>query len=341
MENNKKPINWIDTRLDLRKEYELPPVILKIDNSIVATLGNFSASAGKEKSKKTFNVSALTASLISGKQTLNYKPIIPSHKTKILYADTEQSDYHCRKVATRIQKLTNSSIEELEDKLIFLTLRKYTSEQRIEIIENAIYDNPEVFFVVIDGLRDLVLDINNPTEATKIMTKLLTWTDDRNIHIHCVLHLNKGDENTRGHLGTELNNKSESILQITKDPHDKDRSTVSAKTVRDIAFDDFAFFINEDGLPEIVDDYSPTDSKPFSYSELSEEMHRKALAEVFNNKESLGYSELISKLKDAYLEVAGLQMGVGKTKKLKVFLQNKRMITQAEKNYLINKDYKY
>lgn len=341
MKDSKKSINWIDTRLDFRKEYELPPVILKIDDSIVATLGNFSASAGKEKSKKTFNVSALTASLISGEQILNYKPIIPSHKTKILYADTEQSDYHCRKVATRIQKLTNSSIEELEDKLIFLTLRKYTSEQRIEIIEDAIYDNPEVFFVVIDGLRDLVLDINNPTEATKIMTKLLTWTDDRNIHIHCVLHLNKGDDNTRGHLGTELNNKSESILQITKDPHDKDRSTVSAKTVRDIAFDDFAFFINACGLPELVEDYISPETKPFSYAELSEEKHREALTSVFEDKDNLGYGELISQLQESYELVAGLRIGVTKTKSLKVFLQNKRMIIQVEKNYQFNPEFKY
>lgn len=341
MENNKNTINWIDTRLDLKKKYELPPVILKIDDSIIATLGNFSASAGKEKSKKTFNVSALTASLMSGKQVLNYVPIIPQDRTQILYIDTEQSEYHCRKVAIRMQKLTNLRLDELDDKLIFLALRKYTSEQRIDIIENAIYDNPNIFFVIIDGLRDLVLDINNPTEATKIMTKLLTWTDDRNIHIHCVLHLNKGDENTRGHLGTELNNKSESILQITKDPNDRDRSTVSAKTVRDIAFDDFAFFINGDGLPEIAENYTSTHNKPINYSELTEETHRKVLTKIFENNASLGYSELIPLLQKRYKQIADLNIGVSKTKALKVFLQNKRMIIQVEKSYQFNSEFKY
>ena len=38
--------------------YETPPQIIWIDNSTIATLGNFSASTGKAKSKKTFNVSA-------------------------------------------------------------------------------------------------------------------------------------------------------------------------------------------------------------------------------------------------------------------------------------------
>ena len=53
--------------------YETPPQIIWIDNSTIATLGNFSASTGKAKSKKTFNVSALVAASLAGKQVLNYR----------------------------------------------------------------------------------------------------------------------------------------------------------------------------------------------------------------------------------------------------------------------------
>ena len=38
--------------------YQTPPQIIWVDNSTIATLGNFSASTGKAKSRKTFNVSA-------------------------------------------------------------------------------------------------------------------------------------------------------------------------------------------------------------------------------------------------------------------------------------------
>ena len=41
--------------------YENPPQIIWVDNSTIATLGNFSASTGKAKSRKTFNVSAIVA----------------------------------------------------------------------------------------------------------------------------------------------------------------------------------------------------------------------------------------------------------------------------------------
>ena len=57
--------------------YETPPQIIWIDNSTIATLGNFSASTGKAKSKKTFNVSAIVAASLAGKQVLNYRAHLP------------------------------------------------------------------------------------------------------------------------------------------------------------------------------------------------------------------------------------------------------------------------
>lgn len=72
--------------------------------------------------------------------------------------------------------------------------------------------------MIIDGIRDFVYDINSPSEATKIITMLMQWTDERQIHIHAILHQNKGDENTRGHIGTELNNKAETVLLVEKAP---------------------------------------------------------------------------------------------------------------------------
>jgi len=56
----------------------------------------------------------------------------------------------------------------------------------------------------------------------------MQWTDDRQIHIHTILHQNKGDENARGHIGTELNNKAETVLLVEKDKSNGDISNVSA-----------------------------------------------------------------------------------------------------------------
>ena len=90
-------VKWQDTMLSLEKEYEQEPEVLKIGGVPVGTLGNFSASIGKAKSKKTFNVSAMVAAALSGKEVLNYTTAFPDGKNRILYIDTEQSqNQSCR-----------------------------------------------------------------------------------------------------------------------------------------------------------------------------------------------------------------------------------------------------
>lgn len=45
---------WKTIRLKVTDTYEVPPEILWVNGSTIGTLGNFSASTGKAKSKKTF-----------------------------------------------------------------------------------------------------------------------------------------------------------------------------------------------------------------------------------------------------------------------------------------------
>lgn len=69
------------------------------------TLGNLSASIGKAKSKKTFNVSAIVAAALKNGTVLRYAAELPEEKRKVLYIDTEQSPYHCLKVMKRILRM--------------------------------------------------------------------------------------------------------------------------------------------------------------------------------------------------------------------------------------------
>ena len=146
-------------------------------------------------------------------------------------------------------------------------------------------------------------DINNSAEATNLVGDLMQWTSEKNIHIQTVLHLNKGDDNARGHIGTELNNKAESVLLIAKDTKDADRSVVSPAVIRSKAFAPFAFKLSEDDgicLPELDTEYAVTNSPSFSYQELSGEEHRKALQETFKSDIKLGYGVLLTRLGAAY-----------------------------------------
>ena len=103
--------------------YQTPPQIIWVDNSTIATLGNFSASTGKAKAKKTFNVSALVAASLSNGKVLNYRASLPEGKRKILYVDTEQSRYHCHNVLERILTLAGLPTSIDNENLDFICLR--------------------------------------------------------------------------------------------------------------------------------------------------------------------------------------------------------------------------
>ena len=111
---------WQASRLSLSKSYEKAPEILKVQGSVIGTLGNFSASIGKAKSKKTFNVSAIVAAALKNGTVLQYVAMFPEDKRKILYIDTEQSPYHCLKVMKRILRMAELPTDKDNELLEFL-----------------------------------------------------------------------------------------------------------------------------------------------------------------------------------------------------------------------------
>lgn len=176
----------------------------------------------------------------------------------------------------------------------------------------------------------------------------MQWTDERQIHLHTILHQNKGDENARGHIGTELNNKAETIIQVEKDKNNHDISCVEAIHIRAMEFKPFAFRINEEALSELVEDYIKPEGnvgrpkkEPFDpYHEISETTHRNALSMAFANGSISKYVVLIDALQKAY-EQAGCKLNYNKAVALKTFLQNKRMIVNENKVYSFKSDFYY
>ena len=328
--------------------YEQSPVVLMVDDAAIGTLGNFSASIGKAKSKKTFNVTAIAASALKNGTVLKYRSSFPEDKRTVLYIDTEQGRHHCQKVLKRILRLAGLPEDKNPDNLVMLALRKYAPPIRLAIVEQAIGTIPDLGLVIIDGIRDFLYDINSPSEATDIISRFMQWTDDRQIHIHTILHQNKNNENARGHIGTELNNKAETIMQVEVDKEDKAVSVVEAVHIRDREFEPFAFRINEEAMPEPVESYLPKEKKtgrptkgPFDPDkEIPKNVHRPALDTVFANGNISNYDDYIERLKEGY-GLQGIKLGYNKAVKVATLLSDERMVIKEGKDYAFNPEYHY
>jgi hypothetical protein len=298
--------------------------------SILGTLGNFSLVIGKAKSRKSFFICiALSVVLCVGKLLKMFKGKLPSNKTKAIYFDTEQSKYHVQLALKRICKLIGI---EAPTNLEVYGLRSRTPAERLELIEYAIYNTENLGFVVIDGIKDLVTSINDEGEATMIASKLLKWTEEKGIHIVTVLHQNKSDNNARGHIGTELINKAETVLTVSKNEQDKDISIVEAAFCRDREPEPFAFEII-DGLPSIVENFAirtAATKNKVDVTHLSEIEHYELLQSVYRNGSEFGYSELVRQLKIAFKSKFDKPIGDNRTKDLLSYCKNKKWLLQEK-----------
>ena len=242
-----------DLYINTDNEIEKPPICIQIiqngEKYRFGTYGNFSVIGGKGKARKTFFISALLGSSLSDNVILNIKSFFEGKK--IAYFDTEQSEYDLHWSAKRAIQLNNESFH--PSNYDVYCLRPLDPDNRVLFIENYLEKTDNIGLVVIDGVRDLIIDINSPDQSTEITTKIMQWTKTYNIHICLVLHQNPGSDKLRGHIGTEITNKAETYVSIEVPSDNKDISLVIPKACRGTKpFNEYGFKINDNILPELI-----------------------------------------------------------------------------------------
>lgn len=307
-------------RISYDQEFNKPQVAYEQKNlenggfTIVGTLGNFSVVIGKAKSKKSFYIGIVVSAALSNDLILGtYNGRLPKEQKDVVYFDTEQGGFQVQQAQKRIGRLSKN--EKLENLHVY-HLRALKPSERLKLIEAVIYDNENIGFVVIDGIRDLVTSINDEEQATEISSKLLKWTEERNIHIITVLHQNKGNDYARGHLGTELINKAELVLSVTKQQGNEGISVVKPEYSRDIEPEAFAFLII-DGLPAAVDNFvemAANISCKLKLLDLKDEDKNRLLRDVFRDEESFMYGELVKRIKRSYSKLFKENVGDNQAK---------------------------
>jgi hypothetical protein len=231
--------------LDLSKPAPIIKPIIEQNGMMIASLGNISAVVGAAKSKKTFLCTALVGGLLADKGDFGITPRL----AKVLWVDTEQSMLHVRRVAERIHRLAGWDDSRNCGMLRTLTLREVEPKRRAELLYMAIeLYKPQL--VVVDGISDLMYNTNDIEESDRIIGQLMTLSTEYNCHIMCVLHTNPNSDKARGHVGSALQRKAETVIFVHKVG---ECSVVEPQFCRNEEFEPFAFFIDEEGLPTLTD----------------------------------------------------------------------------------------
>ena len=249
--------------IDPNEKIEHPPVAISLGEhsymtkeglqtypTPIGTYGNFSFIQAPPKHKKTFLVSLLSAAYLGGNSKRFVGKIKGHRDGKCLYHfDTEQGRFHAQRTFRRVLDMCD-----LEDQCYnTYGLRSLSHDERLDLIEHILKYSNDVGVLVIDGVADLVSDVNNIEESNKVVGKIMKWTEEYQCHIITVIHTNHNTNKPTGHLGSALEKKAETQIQLEKDENDTDIIKVKCKASRSKSFDDFSFFVNERGYPEVTE----------------------------------------------------------------------------------------
>ena len=208
-------------QLRITRDKELPPMhfLFRIFGKPCFPRGELVAVTGKAKSGKTLFNSLLMACCVNCEVLQVQRPpeegdgSCPCQPVRCLWYDTEQSEQSTQDILkNRILRMIEG-----DNNFDIFNVRCLHYEERMRLFLTAVRKFRPAL-VVLDGVRDLLADINDGIRAQEVVEDLMKLAQETDCCLVCVLHQNKGaeDRNPRGWIGTELMNKAFEVYACEK-----------------------------------------------------------------------------------------------------------------------------
>jgi hypothetical protein len=204
----------------------LPPV-LWIDDTAVAKAGDLVGLYAQIKSGKSAFLAAMVASLLGSRPGSDLLGVRGTNERcgAVVWVDTEQSREDHFDLVERT--LSRGGLAEAPPFLYSYCLTHVELKKReaylVEIVKKAKRECGRICAIFVDGIGDLcTTSINDDVEPYRLVDRLYKMAGDENCPLVAVLHQNPMGKDRvtkpRGHLGTALQQRAASNLDLTKDP---------------------------------------------------------------------------------------------------------------------------
>ncbi|MEP4532672.1 MAG: AAA family ATPase [Cyclobacteriaceae bacterium] len=276
-----------NNKFDFNKEIAEPIPVCTIGDQKILTLGNLGVIAGKAKSGKSATIQSILSGAIAREINKNYLGInVESNPNglAVLHFDTEQSSFdYCRKIRNSIY---DAGYKGNVSFFHSFHLLEFTPWERMRYIEHMVdyYSmvHGGIYLIIIDGVADLIKSVNDEEVANQIVDKLHQIATELNCGVLLVLHMNPDGGKTRGHLGSQLDRKAESVILIEKDG---DVCTINPRYCRNASFSSLAMpqFKWSDDLKKFIylgekTHHSKTDKRLAESEDILAEAAKRALS---------------------------------------------------------------
>lgn len=314
-----------------------PIPIVKINGEDISTEGAITTISGASKSgKSAFTSIWIAGAIATGEYDgLPDLEIMPANGKAVIHFDSEQTRHkHQRNLKSILKR---AGLDTCPDNFLSYNIREEEIEKYCAIVSEIVVAAKEklrgVHMVIIDGGADFIRDVNEPVQSNALVKFFDDLAIQNEAPVIVIVHVNPNSDKERGHFGSQLQRKSESILTI--------------KTQGDISYLEPKFLRNagKGNIPLIQFIYDKGKGyHVFCGLKTPEEQEQKDLIRlkkvedlvniVFAPPTSLGYKEAIEKIMKHSKKQEVTAKGLFKDMKAHV------MIVQGEdKNWRFNLEY--
>ena len=289
----------------------------------ICTPGNLTTISAQAKAGKTGVVCAGIASTFAAPDSdcLGFTSQ-NSDGFAVVHLDTEQCPFdHYQGIKRAVHRAGAKAAPEWLHTYCLTDLPSKEIRRAIRfILDEAVRKFGGIHSLILDGVADAVADVNDAAEVNEFVSELHALAIKHNCPIVGVIHLNPGsDFKTRGHLGSQLERKSETNLRLEKDEDgvsvmwaDKNRrAPIPKKSAPCFAWDDSRH------LHITVE--NPAEARADAKRELNLATASEAAGHVFaqGKKSALPHGELVQRICDA----DGLQPS-GSRRRVEIWLRD-------------------
>ena len=279
-----------------------PIPVITINDEIICTECNMTTISGASKSGKSAFTSIIMAGAISddgdidGLEGLKVKP--NKEGKAVIHFDTEQAKHkHQYNLKSTLRRAAFATCPDyfLSYNIRALAIETY-QETTLKICDTANVEFKGIHLIVIDGIADYIADVNETIPANAIVKFFEDLAIKYNCPLITVMHTNPNSDKERGHLGSQCQRKSESLLSIqTKDGI----SFMEAKLLRMASPTDvpqLQFVYSKDKGYHVGMGVKPSDK------EIKQEKHLADLKDItsalFGCQQSYIYSEAVKEIEE-------------------------------------------
>ena len=220
------------------------PVLLQDDNPVIFphTINVIQGQAGVHKSRLAEIMCAafLKQPFTNGQSLLGFKRNSYDVTHTVVYVDTErnlteQLPYALQMIQIKAgynksdhpEKFEYISLLQINRKDRFNTLNAYLDRLRKSTVNSPL-------FIVLDVTTDCIEDFNKTDKSMELIDLMNIAINEHNVIFLCLIHENPRTDKARGHLGTELMNKSSTVIQVSfeKDSMQNDTDIIRVKYLK-------------------------------------------------------------------------------------------------------------